>query len=95
MESLKQRTRTVEDAELVKDAQHLQWQRDMGKKLALTLKVLQLQKEHADKVEMVQDKLHRYVSEAAVESTHEAITHFSNACLHHDPLTCLLVHVIL
>ena len=30
-------------------AQHLQWQRDMGKKLALTLKVLQLQKEHADK----------------------------------------------
>ena len=70
VESLRQRTRTVEGAELVKDAQHLQWQRDMGKKLALTLKVLQLQKEHADKVEMVQDKLHRYVSEAAVESTH-------------------------
>ena len=70
LESLRKRTQYLEDMQARKESQQLQWQREMGKKLAITLKVLQLQKEHAAKVEETQDKLHRYVSEAAAEASH-------------------------
>jgi len=70
VDSLKQRTQYLEEISVNKDRQNLQWQREMGKKLALTLKVLQLQKEHAAQVEEVQDKLHRMVSQAAAEASH-------------------------
>lgn len=69
LDALRKRTQYLEDCSAQKEREHLQWQRDMGKKLAITLKVLQLQKEHASKVEEVQDKLHRYISQAAAEAS--------------------------
>ena len=69
VDSLRKRTLHLEEVGARKDREQLQWQREMGKKLALTLKVLQLQKEHADQVEEVQDSLHRLVSQAAAEAS--------------------------
>jgi hypothetical protein len=69
VDSLRKRTLYLEEVGARKEREQLQWQREMGKKLALTLKVLQLQKEHADKVEEVHDSLHRLVSQAAAEAS--------------------------
>ena len=69
LDALRKRTQYLEDCSAQKEREQLQWQRDMGKKLAITLKVLQFQKEHATKVEEVQDKLHRYISQAAAEAS--------------------------
>lgn len=69
LDALRKRTQYLEDSGAQKEREHVHWQREMGKKLAITLKVLQLQKEHASKVEEVQDKLHRYISQAAAEAS--------------------------
>jgi len=68
VEALRKRTVYLEEVNARKEREQLEWQRDMGKKLALTLKVLQLQREQADKVDRVQDSLHRLVSQAAAEA---------------------------